>query len=404
MKSASTYIGAYKGHPQEIWVLSIVTFINRFGTMVLPFLTVYLTTVLEFSLNQAGQIMGAFGFGSLGGSYFGGKLSDKIGPRPIILISLIFGGIFFIFLQFFTSYVGLMIIIFIAALFGESYRPAMMSMVGEVVPSNKTARSVAFLRLAINLGFSAAPALGGIIAISLGYNYLFWIDGVTCILAAMYFAYASSNWKISTEHTDDKFSEKEQGTSKALGPMQNPVYIWFLLATFIMGFTFIQWFHSIPVFFKSEWGYNESYIGLLLGGGSLLIVLLEMPLIDSIEKAGRILPAMILGVLFIGLSFLPLLLPKAMLVGVFGMFLLIMGEMLHLPLGNSTALNLSPRSKRGSYMSWFWITWSLVNILGPVLGLGYAGEFGFHSLWVLLAVLNLISAIIFIRIRASLLA
>ena len=264
-KSAANYAAAYKDHPKEVWTLSILTFINRFGTMVLPFLSVYLTTVLGFTLNEAGQIMGAFGVGSLGGSYFGGKLSDRFGPRPIITASLVVGGCLFILLQFFTTYWGLMGMIFLAALFGESYRPAVMTAIGDLVPQNKTARSIAFLRLAINLGFSAAPALGGVIAVSLGYKWLFWIDGITCILAAIYFLFASRKWdlKAKTESKEDDCGP--EGAAKS--PLRNPLYMWFMLATFLMGFTFIQWFHSVPVFFKTDWGYDESYIGILLGAG-----------------------------------------------------------------------------------------------------------------------------------------
>ena len=52
-------------------------------------------------------------------------------------------------------------------------------------PENKT-RSVTLIRLAINLGFSAGPALGGLIITSLSYRGLFWVDGITCILAVFY--------------------------------------------------------------------------------------------------------------------------------------------------------------------------------------------------------------------------
>jgi MFS family permease len=39
--------------------------------------------------------------------------------------------------------------------------------------------------LAINLGFSLGPAVGGLIIVSVGYQGLFWVDGVTCLLAAV---------------------------------------------------------------------------------------------------------------------------------------------------------------------------------------------------------------------------
>ena len=56
--------------------------------------------------------------------------------------------------------------------------------VGSSKPENKT-RSVTLIRLAINLGFSAGPAIGGIIITTMGYGGLFWVDGITCILATL---------------------------------------------------------------------------------------------------------------------------------------------------------------------------------------------------------------------------
>lgn len=115
-KTLQLYKDAYSGHPKEVWALSGITFINRMGTMVLPFLTIYLTTILGFSLSEAGLIASAFGFGSLFGSYIGGRLSDKIGANSVIMISLIIGGLMFILLQFAMTFYELFTMIFLTAL------------------------------------------------------------------------------------------------------------------------------------------------------------------------------------------------------------------------------------------------------------------------------------------------
>jgi predicted MFS family arabinose efflux permease len=38
------------------------------------------------------------------------------------------------------------------------------------------------VRLAVNLGFAAGPALGGLIIMNIGYGGLFWVDGSSCIV------------------------------------------------------------------------------------------------------------------------------------------------------------------------------------------------------------------------------
>ena len=178
-RALQIYRDAYTGHPREVWALATLTVINRMGTMVLPFLTVYMSTVLGFSLSDAGLLAGAFGLGALGGSYLAGRLSDHLGPDPVILASLLVSGVFFISLQYAEGFYSLFVLIFCTGLFGEAYRPAVMASVGSYVPSSRVGRSMAFLRLAASLGMSAAPAIGGFVAVVLGYRWLFLIDGLT---------------------------------------------------------------------------------------------------------------------------------------------------------------------------------------------------------------------------------
>ena len=89
------YINNFKGFSREIWILAIITFINRAGTMVLPFLSKYLKENLHFTYGEVGWIMVSFGLGSMLGSWLGGKLTDKIGFYKIMIFSLFTSGILF---------------------------------------------------------------------------------------------------------------------------------------------------------------------------------------------------------------------------------------------------------------------------------------------------------------------
>ena len=98
------YIKSFKGLSKEIWFLAFVTFINRAGTMVLPFLSRYLNEELTFDLEEVGIILSFFGVGSLVGHYLGGKLTDKIGFYNVMARSLLTTGFLFIGLQFVTTF------------------------------------------------------------------------------------------------------------------------------------------------------------------------------------------------------------------------------------------------------------------------------------------------------------
>lgn len=367
--------------------------------MVIPFLTVYLTTVLDFSLKQAGFLAGAFGFGSLTGSFFAGRYCDRFGANFIILLSLFVSGFFLIFIQFASTFYSFLSLIYITAVFGEAYRPALMAAIADYVPKSETGRTVSFLRLAVNLGMSAAPVIGGFTAAYLGYNWLFWIDGLTCIAAATYFWQASKNWR--KKPAAEQIEIQAQMQTSAVPPYKNSQFMLYLSATFLAGLVFLQWFHSVPVFLKTVWGFDEQYIGILLGFNAMMVILIEMPAIHATEKAGKSRRALLTGLLCIGLAYLPFLLPKTIVLCFVAMFIWTLGEIFFIPLNNATALNMSPDSKRGEYSAWYWMTWSLANIVGPTMGLAIADEFGFNNFWLFLSGLAVVSLLLYRRVLAK---
>src|ERR1700710_307993 len=90
------YKQAYSGLSKNSWYLSIVMLINRSGTMVVPFMSIYCIQQLHFSILQAGVIMALFCVGSIAGAFAGGKLTDKFGFYDLQVGALLSGGIFFL--------------------------------------------------------------------------------------------------------------------------------------------------------------------------------------------------------------------------------------------------------------------------------------------------------------------
>ena len=103
----SRYLNSFRGFSREIWILTIITFINRAGTMVLPFLSKYLKEDLDFSYGDVKWILISFGLGSMLGSYLGGKLADSLGFYKVMIFSLFVSGLMFFGLQYITSFTGL---------------------------------------------------------------------------------------------------------------------------------------------------------------------------------------------------------------------------------------------------------------------------------------------------------
>ena len=165
-----SYINNFRGLSREIWLLSLVTFINRAGAMVIPFLSLYLVNAKGFTLPQVGWIMTSFGVGSLVGTWIGGRLTDSIGFYKVIVLSLLLGGIGFVSLQFLDTFYGFCLGIFFLILVADAYRPAIFVAAETYSKPQNITRSITLIRLAINLGFSFGPLVGGIIIAKINYT------------------------------------------------------------------------------------------------------------------------------------------------------------------------------------------------------------------------------------------
>ena len=262
-KLYSNYLNTFKGLSKEVWWLAFITFINRSGTMVIPFLSLYLTESLHYTLENVGWIMSAFGVGSVLGSWMGGKLTDKYGFYPVMYLSLALTGILFIGLQFIEEFYAFCFAIFLVMLVADAFRPAMFVAMNTYSKAENKTRSVTLIRLAINLGFSAGPAIGGFIITSINYKGLFWMDGITCLLATLVL--------INVLHPKKALVIDEQKVENPQ-PIRSDGLFWiFFVAMFIFGFIFLQYFSTIPLYYRDVHALTEFDIGLLLGMNGFII-------------------------------------------------------------------------------------------------------------------------------------
>jgi predicted MFS family arabinose efflux permease len=398
-RTITGYHNSFKGLSKEVWFLALITFINRAGTMVLPFLSLYLTQDLNLTLSQVGWIMTSFGVGSFVGTWIGGKLSDSIGFYKVMVRSLLTTGFLFIALQFIHTFEGFLIGIFLTMMVADMFRPAMfVSLKAYSKPENRT-RSLTLIRLAINLGFSFGPFLGGIIIASIGYPGLFWVDGLTCIAAIFIMKLVLKERKVANNNNtlDEDIVTQVKSVYK-----DKPFWI-FLAVVFLMGFVFLQLFTTMPLYYKEVFSLSEVQIGLLMALNGFLIFLFEMPLIHYIEK--KLLDKLKIitwSLLIFALSFL--VLNTVMWVGVLilGMLLITVGEMLAFPFTNNFAMSRAPTGKEGRYLALYSMAFSLAHIFSAKTGMEVIDRFGFAANWYLMGGLGLLAMVLMIWLRKSL--
>lgn len=375
------YLNTFKGLSREIWILAGITLVNRAGMMVIPFLSIYLTSEVGLSLSDVGWIMTCFGLGSIAGAWSGGKLTDIIGGYKVMFGSFILGGIGFIMLQYLDTFQSLCLGVFALTLVADAFRPALfVAMSNYSKPENKT-RSVTLIRLAINLGISLGPSVGGMLILLYGYSALFWLDGATNIIAGILLIFLLNPKK-------RKVLDVHQEVANPLSPYKDRYYILLLIGLYIFTIAFLQYFSTMPVYYRTVHMLSEGQIGLLMGLNGLLIFLIEMPVVQYFEtrKTNKI-KLLIFGLGLLGLSFL--ILPFIAWTGVvfISIILMTVGEILVFPFANTLAVNRAKKGKQGQYMALYSMNFSFAHVFGHNLGMQSSSRFGFDNAWFIIAAL-----------------
>ncbi|MCT4666020.1 MAG: MFS transporter [Flavobacteriales bacterium] len=392
------YYNAFTGLSVEVWWLSLITFINRSGTMVIPFISLYLNKSLGFSLAEVGWVMTFFGIGSVIGSWIGGKLTDKIGPYLVMVLSLISSGLMFFVLQSLTSLWDFRIGILVLMILADAFRPAVFVALNQYSKPENKIRSVSLVRLAINLGFSIGPAIGGWIIHQLGYAYLFWLDGITCISAGILMIFLLSPKK-------SVILDEIKKMENPLSPWKDSSYLLFLLGLMFMSLVFLQYFSTVPLFYKDIAGISEDQIGLLMAFNGILIFIAEMPLVKYLEnqKFSNV-KMLIVGTLMVGLSLFVVLFSVHIGIIILGMALMSFGEMIAFPFSNAIALNSAKKGLQGQYMALYSITFSVGHIFGHNSGMQIIHQFGYDlTWWIMIVLIFLACGILFLYGKRQLL-
>src|SRR3954468_6195712 len=364
------------GLPREVWLLFATNLINRAGMMVLPFLIVYLTRELGFSAGEAGLAFALYGAAAIVAGPVSGKLSDRIGALPIMRASLLMSGSVLVFFPFARSRASVYAATVLWAACAELFRPASLAAITHVVVPEQRKPAYALNRLAINLGMSIGPALGGFLA-AVSFRAMFMVDAFTTLAAGLVLTLA--NWRSPTRGSTDA-SDESARVVDARGVFRDRRLIVFLAATFLVGIVFYQHESALPLYMVQNLGLSPAFYGTLFTINTLLIVALEVP----INRATADWPhawSLFVGCMLFAIGFGAL----GVVTSATGILVTVLfwtfGEMMLFPAMAAHLGDVAPDAQRGAYMGAYSMSLSLALTVGPWVGTQLLARQGAVGVW-----------------------
>lgn len=153
-----------------------------------PIVTIYISELSRNSAHIAlisGMAFSASGVASIISAPRLGKLSDKVGPQKVMLVSLVIAGLIFIPQAFVKNSWELIILRFSLGFVTAGLAPSINTLLKKITPDILTGRMYGFNMSAFYLGTFSGSILGGQIASHFGIKYVFFITSTLLILNAI---------------------------------------------------------------------------------------------------------------------------------------------------------------------------------------------------------------------------
>lgn len=388
----------YAALPRPVHLLCLGTLVNRAGTLVVVFLSIYIESELKLGVGLAAWTFGAYGCGALIASVVGGHLADGIGRRTVMLIALLGGAGVLIIFSSLRSPAAIVIAAFGFSLVADMYRPAASAMIADLVEPRDRVHAFGLMYYAINLGQSIAPVIGGYVA-SRSFQWLFWGDAFTTSL------YAAIIFFTIRETLPGRTGRAESGPVAPNVPLRQALkhilrdrpFMVYVLASFLTAMVYMQCLSTFPMYLNMK-GIGVGTYGKLIAINPIMIVVLQLPITAAITRFHRG-TVIVVGTAIIAVGF-----GATGLVDTTSMFALTimiwtLGELFQAPLMQAIVSDMAPVDMRGRYMGMFSMSFSSAIMIGAPLGGLVLQRWGGPYVWAGCLATGLLAAIIYNSIR-----
>ncbi|MDF2937746.1 MAG: transporter [Paenibacillaceae bacterium] len=374
MKLSAKMSNLWKTYDTAIWIRAIGTALTSITNfMMRPFLVLYLYNRLEGDVFMSMLVVSLSPFMGMLVGLFAGKLSDRVGRKPVMLASLLIQCGSMLAFMAATSVWHYALISIFSGIGHALFYPAANAQVSDVVPADKRPEVFALFHTALNLGAAAGPLLGLLL-----YNWNMQLVFFACAVTTAIYAFLLW-WKVpETLQTGLAASPTAAAeTSPASGKAESfslpgwikkhKLLVSITLSSMPVTLLYALVESAFPLHLQTRFtNYQAIFAGLMTFNG-LMVILLQ---IWIARKTANMALHRVMGIAYslfalvaLGYGFAP------WIVLLFAVeFVFTIGEMMNGPHSQKLVSVIAPPEERGFYFSFYSMNWQVSRFVGPLLG------------------------------------
>jgi MFS family permease len=377
--------------PREVYVLEAGALVNSFGNgVVLPFLLIYLHNVRGIPYGLAGSAAAVQSAAALASGFLGGTLSDRLGPKRVLLGALAVMTVAFALMPLIRNAWEAFAVYTLWGLGSGSFWPAQSALLAGLTPSARRAPAYALQRLAMNAGVALGGVAAGLI-VSVRHPQTFTV--LFILDCATFVGYMLVLARVRAPELN---AERLGGSWRAV--LRDRVFTSFTLlnAAFITVAISLA-VELLPAFAKNVSRISEREVGIVFALDAVGIVLFQLPVVKLAEGRRRMRSLALMGVLWAASLLAVWAAGKwttataAFAIFAGAMLVFALGECLHGAVQAPLSVDLAPPQLVGRYLAASSISWQIGWIVGPAAG-GFLLQHRPLLLWPIAAAVNLVCA------------
>jgi MFS family permease len=361
------YMNILAEFPPAFWTLAVVMFIDAVGGgLLFPFYALYITRRFEVGMTTVGLLFTISAGAGLVGSLLGGGITDRLGRKGMILLSLLASAGSALVMGLVGDITSFFAFALLTGFLTDIGRPAYAAMIADLLPEEKRAQGFGFLRVVVNFSMVLGPAIGGLL-VSRSFLLLFISDAVISAVSAIVVVFAIPETRPASRPAQEHAARPSWGSTYRgyILILRDRLFVYFILASTLMVLAYTNLNTTLGVFLRDVRGIPESGYAGLLSLNAALVVLFQFPISRRLQGRAAM-PILAWGSLLIAAGFGLFGLWTGYPLFILSMIVITLGEMLVVPTSQAHAAAFAPADMRGRYMAAFGFVWSVPFIIGPL--------------------------------------